>query len=99
MILTIILIIIYLFSIIKLWNYTKIAYSIGGVLENREITLFDIVFIFIPIINTILAFNMGEPDSAKNDIIVMKRMAKSKQKENKPLLFNQIFGIKKKTKL
>lgn len=50
-----VLILFYIFSAFSLYKYTQILFSRGGKLEGGDTKLFDVILIFIPIVNTIFS--------------------------------------------
>ena len=53
-ILLIINVLIYILSIIKAYKYIKLSFSSIGFWENNDLTLFKILIIITPIINTVV---------------------------------------------
>jgi len=71
---------VYLLSVYFLWRYYKIACSKGGIWSSSDTSLGSVIFIFMPIFNTLGAitwYMLGSP------------------KENKERNFNNFFKIKK----
>lgn len=77
---------IYILSLVACWNYARIAYSEGGIFEEKSPTLEDLL-ILIPVLNTLVAIAAWTTVSPRND--------------KTPMSFkwlNILFFIKKKTK-
>ncbi len=85
--LIIILVTIYLLSALGCWNWTRIAHSVGGIYEDTQITLDDLILSLLPIINTILSIMAWSEQSPRKD-----KKTVSSNRESKWL--NKIFCIK-----
>ena len=80
MITIIIMLGIYTLSIILCYRYFKIAHSKGGIWQNQDIELGEIVFTLIPVINTIVGIMFWCIDHPLN---------------NRKRSYNKFFNIKK----
>jgi len=75
-----ILIIVYLLSILFVWNYIRISCSIGGTYENQIPPTEDVVSMFIPILNTLMVILMCKEGSPRKKLKQPKQPSSDKWK-------------------
>ncbi len=63
----IILISIYVLSIAFCWNWMRIAYSSGGVDEDKKVTVGDFVVAILPAVNTLVACIVWTTQNPRKD--------------------------------
>lgn len=78
----IVFITIYILSTLRMYFWTKNAYSKDGTLKDHSSTLLDFFFTFCPFVNTIFSIFVVTSFSIDG-------------KENKKLNFDKLFNIKK----